>query len=365
MIHLEQVRSYKFHHKNGVLTQQVLWLDNLILTHSNSIIGKYWNNKDLNILQQTKGLPKNAFMKYRRLNWFVPETVYLPDRIKRIAETQAMVVLIEQARLNNVIQALKENTDIPRYTTSHDIKRLSDSLKKNPDATNFTQIFTKPIIKQARIDASTVDKGFSATTIVENKIVTIVKLPIISEPKVRKDWKRSEISFVILDYISKDFISIHSPVITSDGFTYPFTYNVPDQYPANTKIGMGIDWGVTTLVTMSIGSKNGVSKTHHTLNSKLVGKIERLRVNSETVKFMAQRLEILIKNNSKLKLVDKYHVLATERNRLDDKRKKLNKELAWLVATNVTKIAKLNNVNTIYVENLKTLVARRKRLKTQ
>ncbi|MFF1675400.1 hypothetical protein ACFVYG_05045 [Streptomyces sp. NPDC058256] len=80
----------------GVLGQWVGWLTVLVETMCTAVTEAHFNRSDLAQLASGRDrsgvrLPSNAWMALRTLGWAatVPEGLYVPDRVRRIAEEQA------------------------------------------------------------------------------------------------------------------------------------------------------------------------------------------------------------------------------------------------------------------------------------
>ncbi|WP_079085435.1 hypothetical protein [Streptomyces dysideae] len=80
----------------GVLAGRVGWLTALVESMCTSVTRAHWNRPDLAQLASGRDLsgvrlPSNAWMALRMLGWAatVPEGLYVPDRVRRVAEEQA------------------------------------------------------------------------------------------------------------------------------------------------------------------------------------------------------------------------------------------------------------------------------------
>ncbi|MGW0392330.1 hypothetical protein ACWDYJ_15845 [Streptomyces sp. NPDC003042] len=76
------------------------WLAGLVETMAAGVVRGHWSRSELTQLASGVGpsgerLPSNAWMALRTLGWTatVPEGLYVPDRVRRVAEEQAGRVL--------------------------------------------------------------------------------------------------------------------------------------------------------------------------------------------------------------------------------------------------------------------------------
>ena len=79
-----------------VLAERVGWLTSLVETLCTQVTSAHWNRADLARLASGRDcsgarLPSNAWMAVRTLGWgaVVPAGMYVPDRVRRVAEEQA------------------------------------------------------------------------------------------------------------------------------------------------------------------------------------------------------------------------------------------------------------------------------------
>lgn len=357
-----QYRSYKTHLKDTRTIERVGYLTSLVTDYANKILETYWNPESLSSITNLVKTPSQKFMVYRRLKWSVTTNAYLPDRVKRLGEAQAMMILVDQARLEQAYQAMRENEPVPKYTKTHDIKRLRKLIQRNPDATSITELYRKPVIRNIKLDAGLVDKQFYELVSSNERTITLsLKLPKIAIPEKRSDWERVTLAQTLPKIASTEHVRVGAPIITQKNITIPLEYEVPDQAPELTTRAIGVDWGITTIATISHGEyKHGellVDPTSYSvIADKYTSKLAQLNLHSDTLQRKITRLNKLIKGGSQ-ELVPLMHTLVRERELVNKKRVNLNQSLAWLVAQRIVQVAIQTQSTTIYVENLATLTA--------
>ncbi|MFD3930523.1 zinc ribbon domain-containing protein [Streptomyces sp. NPDC058614] len=397
-----------------VLSVRVGWLTALVGSMCTAVTRAHFNRSDLAQLASGRDrsgarLPSNAWMALRTLGWAVtvPEGLYVPDRVRRIAEEQAGRALRSVWWRVQVTDAVLTtwpagNSD-PLRRTAREWEALRAAC---PDGQNIaasvlrsrTRQITAFLTAHGRFPAdlcelevapgggrqvvlAAADKQLATLARCEDDparhAVLTVRLPVRPDPHARTDWHPVVIRFRLPPTIDAA-AALHAPTLRPRGGRLRLDVAHTTAVPTTRKDGhirsVAFDYGLNTLLTgETLALTGGTQPTVRTNAQPLffrtdgvLAKADRLRVLAEHLWSKAAHLQSLIDGRVASGLrpdphtTAKLHVLRTEHARVSRRRGQLNEQLAKAAACFMTDHALAAGASVIYLEDLRDMEARGK-----
>ncbi|MFI1333241.1 transposase [Streptomyces sp. NPDC020845] len=394
-----------------VLVERARWLAALVGSLATGVVQEHWNGGDLARLasgvdRSGAGLPSQGWMALRRLGWTVtiPERVYVPDRVVRIAQEQAGRVLRSAWWRAEITAALLATWPAdPARRTVAEWEALRAAL---PDggvvATGVLLARTRQIAAfQARHRRLPVDvteceqapggSGQVVLAAVDKQLAIIercpedsfrygvltVRLPTRSAPACRGDWHPVRIRFKLPPHVPATAVLCPPTLRVREGrllLDVPYALAAPKPERTGHRTAVAFDWGINTLLTggalhLSNETQPRVVSDGRPVYFRAAGvlaKADRLRILGEHICARIDRLRTLITSRHERGqrpsplLVAKLAVLSAERDRVARRRRRLNAALARAAARFMTDHATAAGATVIYLEDLRDIQARGK-----
>ncbi|MCX5127883.1 zinc ribbon domain-containing protein [Streptomyces sp. NBC_00347] len=329
--------------KAAALVERVGWLTTLVETMAAGVVGGHWSRAELAVLASGVArsggrLPSNAWMALRTLGWSaaVPAGLYVPDRVRRVAEEQAGRVLRSAEWRAALVDAVLETWPAGGDPMKRGMEEWAALRAACPQGTAVpASVFRSRTRQVARFLAAyrrlpaglceleaapgggrqvvlaAADKQLATLARCEDDparyAVLTVRLPVCPAPRTRCDWHPVRIRF---------------------------------------RLPPTIDNAVRA---------NGV-----------LAKADRLRILAEHLWTKAAHLETLLGGRRALGLhpdpaiVTKLAVVRTEHSRVSRRRRRLNAEIAKAAARFMVDHARAARASVIYLEDLRDMESRGK-----
>ncbi|WP_327108745.1 zinc ribbon domain-containing protein [Nonomuraea glycinis] len=416
-----------------VLAERVSWLAAVVRLMAAGVVAGRWNRADLDRLGSGVGLdgralPAKGWMAVRRLGWGadVPVGVYVSDRVRRCAEEEAARALRLALHRRAVLAAITETWPAdPGQRTDADWSALraaldaagvsggevpaalirsrtrqlrayldehgpspADLTGQNGQAGRAGQVdvveVEEPPVLPAQVLLAAADRQL---VILERVGATgarlRVQLPLGVRPATRRDWAWHVLPVSLPPQVPTD-AELRSPTLrVADGrvrVDLPFTMPVPYAPATGHTVAAGFDWGVTTLLTGTVGRlHNGrvegdgrpLIYDATTVNAKL----HRLRGHREALAAKRDHYATLqagltpsgtthhpARDAARYGEVAALHERADrEHTRVCARIRRLNNALSWSAARWAVDQAIALGASVIYLEDLATLEARGRR----
>ncbi|WP_406429357.1 transposase [Streptomyces sp. NBC_01589] len=397
----------------GVLAGRVGWLTALVETMCTEVTREHWNRPDLTQLargQDLSGvrLPSNAWMALRALGWHAtaPEGLYVPDRVRRIAEEQAGRVLRSawwRTQMTDAVLATwPAGPDPMRRTDAEwDVLRVAC-----PDGQGIAASVLRARTRQItafraqhgclpadiceleaapgggwQVVLSAADKQLTTLARCEEDparyAVLTVRLPVRPDPRTRADWHPVLIRFRLPPTIDVT-AALHMPTLRLRNGRLRLDVAHTSAAPKTRRDGhtrvVAFDYGLNTLLTggtltLSGGVQRDVLTDGRPVCFRVDGvlaKADRLRVLTEQIWAKAAHLQALIEGRAEHGrrpdplTAEKLAVLRTEHGRVSRRRTRLNEQLAKAAARFMVEHARAAQATVIYLEDLRDMEARGK-----
>ncbi len=195
-----------------------------------------------------------------------------------------------------------------------------------------------------------------------------VKLPSRPDPRSRRDWSWVRVALVLPPTVPAGAV-LHLPALRlvkgKLRAEVPFTRAVPAARRAGHQVALGVDWGISTLLsagttvlgpdgtTITTGGAGGQFRA-----AGVLAKLGRLRREGERLKAKTDHFERLSGGNPGHPLAGKAAVLREEVERVNARRSNLNDALAWSAARWTVDQAIAIGASAVYLEDLRSLEAR-------
>lgn len=395
----------------AVLVERAGWLAALVGSLAAGVVQEHWNGADLAQLASGAdrlgaSLPSQGWMALRRMGWAVtvPEGVYVPDRVVRIAQEQAGRVLRSawwRAEITTALLAawpadparrteaewgalraalpdggavatsvlLARTKQLAAFHTRH--RRLPTDMTECEQAPGTGgQVVLAAVDKQlATLDRCTEDPFHYG--------VLTLRLPVRAVPAARADWHPVRIRFRLPPHMPATAV-LCAPTLRVRHrrllLDVPYALAVPKPKRAGHRRAVAFDWGLNTLLTGGTLHLTDESQPRVLTDGKpvyfraggVLAKTGRLRILGEHIGDRIGRLRILITSREELGkraspwLVAKLAVLQAERDRVARRRARLNAALARAAARFMVDHAVATKASVIYLEDLRDMEARGK-----
>jgi Putative transposase DNA-binding domain len=391
-----------------LLAERVRSLAALIQELATAVVATRWNDRDLATLDSGvspdgRMLPAKGWMALRRLGWAAaaPEGVHVSDRVRRAAEEAAARALRSAVRRRAVVHAILESwpadpwqrTDA-EWTALH--KRLSQGVS-NAEIRNrtrqlrafrtdhggrlpvgLTELETVPRIPAQVVLAAGDKQLVTIEPTGPHAAVLRVQLPLTSRPTSLTQWAWHAIPLAVPEHVPA-CVSLCAPTLRLvEGrvrVDLPWRIPVPRAPRKGHAVALGLDWGVNTLLTGTVGkladtpTGSRVVTDGRMLRFATTGvsaKLHRLRGHRQTIATRRDHYARLLDGLPEdapagAALITKHEVLEVQHQRVCDRIRRLNHALAWAAARWAVNQAHALGASVIYVEDLANLEARGRR----
>jgi hypothetical protein len=392
-----------------MLIKRVGFLAALTRAMSISVVAAHWNDGDFGRLGSGVGpdgraLPAKGWMALRRLGWYASASgdVYVSDRVRRVAEEAAARELRLAVHRRAVVQAIltswpadpRQRTNIewaalrrrlPTGTTTAEIRnrtrqvRAFESKHQGRLPACLTDLEHPPAATSVQALLAAADKQF--VTIDRSSPYTVVlrvQLPLIPHPATRGDWAWHAIGFRLPGHVPVD-ADLCVPTLRLIGdrvrVDLPWRSGFPTVPRVGHAVALGLDWGVNTLLTGTVGKLAKTSSGCRVVTdgrrlrfdaTGISAKLRRLRGNREAVAARRDHYARLLGGSpatapNHATLTAKHAVLDVEHQRICARIRGLNHALAWAAARWAVDQAHVLGATVVYLEDLTTLEARGRR----
>jgi hypothetical protein len=391
------------------LAKRVGWAAGLIRQLAEGVVAACWSEADLDLLaggvdQAGRRLPAKGWMALRRLGWTAtaPAGVYVSDRVRRAAEEAAARALRLALRRRAIIMAVVASwpsdpyrrtetewaalrTRLPTGTTRVEIRNRTRQLRAWAGEhagrlpLGLTELEPPPrVAKQVLLAAA--DKQLVTMTRDSGQTARLrVQLPLTAASPSTADWAWHAIDLRLPPTVPAG-AALQAPTLrVADAnvrVDVPFTQPIPPAQADGHTVALGLDWGVNTLLTGSLGCLTADRRVYS--DGRRLGfdataasaKLQRLRRNRETVAARRDHHTAVLSglpssddgtDLQRQRLRRKLAVLQAEHERICDRIRHLNHALAWAAARWAVDQALALGASVIYLEDLATLEARGRR----
>ncbi|WKX11608.1 zinc ribbon domain-containing protein [Streptomyces sp. NL15-2K] len=398
-----------------VLAGRVGWLTALVESMCAEVTGARWNRPDLARLAcgrdlSGQRLPSNAWMALRMLGWAatVREGLYVPDRVRRVAEEQAGRALRSAWWRTQITDAVLATWPTgpdadPMRRTAGEWEALRAAC---PDGQGVAASVLRARTRQiaafhtthGRLPAglceleaapgggrqvvlAAADKQLATLARCEDDparyAVLTVRLPVRPDPRTRGDWHSVVIRFRLPPTIPVT-AALHAPTLRLRGGRLRLDVAHTTAVPTTRRDGhlraVAFDYGLNTLLTGgTLTLAGGTQPTVHTNGQPVffrpdgvLAKADRLRVLAEQLGAKVAHLQSLTDGRTASGLrpdpltAAKLAVLRTEHARVSKRRTRLNEQLARAAAHFMVGHARAARASVIYLEDLRDMEARGK-----
>ena len=375
---------------------RVGWLLDLITAAGAGLVSRLWQPATFDVLaagrdRQDRRLPAQGHVAAARLGWtpIYPDGVYVPSRVSRVVTAQVVATLRTLAYRDTAIAALSARfdpatgvvspptgpgDDVPSGFARGVRRQLAARLRRDGGAPagplRITEIQEPPRMA-AMAQLSAADQQLAQITVADRELVLTVKLPTCPAPAGRAQWRSVRLTATIPAHLyGRAITDWHLPTLVLDrrGLLWrcAATALVPAAALNSATVAVGVDWSPTTLGAAAIVAEGsgGLSSDYRgwTYDDRGLGiKLARLQAEGQLLHRKAARLTRLAATalpEVRAELQAKIAVLDEHRTAVGIKRGRINRELAFDFARQVTDYAAAAGAQVIAVENLTTLETR-------
>ncbi|MFL6191626.1 MAG: zinc ribbon domain-containing protein [Actinomycetes bacterium] len=388
-----------------VLVERVGFLAALTRAMSAAVVAAHWNDADLVTIGLAVGpdgraLPPNGWMALRRLGWGtgMPEGVYASDRVRRVAEEAAARALRSAAHRHQILGAIlaawpadpRRRTDagwvalrqrLPSGSSSAEVRSRTRQVRAwQADHAEWlpaclTELEAAPQTLGVVLLAAADKQLVTIERVGPNGAVLHLQLPLTKRPTSRSQWAWHAIPLHLPEYLPADADRcIPSLRVTGSRvrLDLPWRHTVPDAPGTGHAVALGLDWGVNTLLTGTIGKLASTPTGTRVVTdgrklrfdaTGISAKLHRLRGNREAIAARRDHYARLLGGLPATapdcaRLTTKHAVLEREHKRICARIRGLNHALAWAAARWAVDQAWALGATTIYLEDLAMLEAR-------
>ncbi|PBC48904.1 transposase [Rhodococcus sp. ACS1] len=375
---------------------RVGWLLDLIAAAGTELTARSWQPATFDVLaagldHAGRRLPAQGHVAAARLDWnpIYPDGVYVPSRVTRVVTAQVMATLRILAYRDTAITALSQRFDpatgtlapptepgewVPPGFARGVRRQLVARARREGGAMagrlRITDIQEPPqVAAMARLSAA--DRQLAQITATGRELVLTVKLPTCPAPAGRAQWRRVRLTAAIPAHLhGRAITDWHLPTVVLDrkGLLWrcAATELIPADDLGSATVAVGVDWSPSTLGAAAITTENsdGLSSDFRgfTYDDRGLGtKLARLQAEGQMLHRKAARLTRLAATappDVRTQLEAKVAVLNDHRTAVGVKRGKINRELGFHFARQVTDYAEAAGAQVIAVEDLTTLETR-------
>jgi IS605 OrfB family transposase len=381
------------------LASRIGWCAALVSGLAGALIASHWNAPDVDALAAGvdaagKPLPASAWMALRRLRWSasVPDGITVNDRIVRMAQEQAGRALRSarwRAELTSAVLAAwpadpgkrtKQEWEAVRgamtggaHLPSSVVKASTRQIVRFMNAEGhlprdlFVLQAAPPVARllllcacdrqQATIERHETDPG---------RALLRLQLPARPDPQCYRDWTWVACPVTLPPTIPAGAV-LHLPALRVAGdkirADLSFTHAVPAARRNGHTVGLGVDWGLNTLLSAgparlnADGTITALGSGAQYRAAGVLAKQHRLRRQGEQLHAKASHYDRLIAGNERHPLNARRTVLGEEICQVSDRRSNLNDALARSSARWVVDQAIAAGASVIYLEDLRSMEA--------
>lgn len=378
----------------GVVRERVEWLSNITRDITIRIVTERWNERDIAVLAagndgSGRRLPSSGHVALARLGWGVtpPDGVYVPSRVMRVATEHAARLLRAAVSRDAVIDGIAASWPV------NPVKRTPDEWGALWAAvpTGTTRAVVRNRTRQIAAYLATSDGTHpTSVTVLEGpprvsgqilfaaadqQLVTLqrdgrvgnltVKLPTVAHPTCRNDWEWVTLRVRIPGHVPADAV-IHTPTVRiADGqvcVDVPWTIHAPAVRRTGHARALGLDWGVNTLLTGTIGTlrvdrdaRERVITNGQPLTFNAAG------VSAKVMRLRTQRERLAAKRDQYTRLGTQTVLLervTVEHDRVAARLRNLGRSVSWAAAHWAVAHAVAHHATVIYIEDLTTMETR-------
>ncbi|TQC46774.1 transposase [Rhodococcus sp. WS4] len=374
---------------------RVGWLLDLITAAGGELVSRLWQPATFDVLaagcdRQDRRLPAQGHVAATRLGWtpHYPEGIYVPSRVTRVVTAQVMATLRTLAYRDNAIAALSARFDPatgvvapPTGSADHVSAGFARGVLRQLVACarvegsragrlRITDVQGPPqIAAMARLSAA--DRQLAQIAVTGRELVLTVKLPTSPAPAGRAQWRSIRLTAAIPEHLhGRAITDWHLPTLGLDRRGLLWRCAATELVPAldldSATMAVGVDWSPSTLGAAATATENpeGLLSDYRgwTYDDRGLGiKLARLQTEGQLLHRKAARLTQLAATAEpevRAQLEEKIAVLDAHRTAVGVKRGKINRELAFHFARQVTDYATDTQAQVIAVEDLTTLETR-------
>ena len=375
---------------------RVGWLLDLVTAAGAELMSRLWHPATFDVLAAGRDrhdhrLPTQGHVAAARLGWNprYPDGAYVPSRVSRVVTAQAMATLRTLAYRDTAIAALSTRFDpdtgvvappigsgdhvsagFARGVQRQLVARARSSGGAPAGRLRITEVQGPPQTSaMARLSAA--DRQLAQLAVTGDELVLTVKLPTCPTPAGRAQWRRVRLTAAVPAHLHGRAVSDwHLPTLVLDrrGLLWrcAATELVPEADLMDGAAAVGVDWSPSTLGAAAIAAEgpDGLSSDYlgWTYDDRGLGiKLARLQAEGQMLHRKAARLTRLAATappEVRARLETKIAVLNDHRTAVGVKRGKINRELAFHFARQVTDYAEAAGAQVIAVEDLTTLETR-------
>jgi len=390
------------------LAERVGWMAALAQQLADSIVTAHWTDGDLDALAAGvdaagRDLPSKGWMALRRLGWTasVAKGVSVSDRVCRTAEESAARTLRLALHRRLIVKAIlatwpkdpRKRTDaewatmralLAAGTTNTEVRNRTRQIRawaagRDGRLPAMLTELEAPPHSPAQVLLAAADKQLTTLSRTDEQTARLrVRLPLVAAPATTADWAWHVIDLRLPPTVPADAnlaaptLRVVDRAVRAD---VPFTQPIPTSRADGHVVGLGLDWGVNTLLTGSIGRLATGGGRLRVLSdgrrlrfdaTPITAKLQRLRRNRETVAARRDHYTSLLATlpatgPQATILQRKQQILDAEHQHLCNRIRRLNHNLAWAAARWATDQALALGATVIYLEDLATLEARGRR----
>ncbi|EKT81094.1 hypothetical protein JOJ86_001813 [Rhodococcus percolatus] len=377
---------------------RVGWLLDLIAAAGGELVSRLWQPVTFEVLAAGRDgagrrLPAQGHVAAARLGWnpHYPTGVYVPSRVTRVVTAQVMTSLRTLAYRDTAMTALSERFDpatgrIAPPTRAADwvpagfargLQRqlVAHSRRTDTDAVPAGRVRITDIQGPPRTSAmarlSAADRQLAQITAAGRELVLTVKLPTCPAPAGRAQWRRVRLTAAIPGHLQGRAVTDwHLPTLVLDRKGLLWRCAAAELVPVgdlgSATVAVGVDWSPSTLgaAATAASGPDGLSSDYRgvTYDDRGLGtKLARLQAEGQMLHRKAARLTRLAATappEVRAQLEAKIAVLNEHRTAVGVKRGKINRELGFHFARQVTDYAEAAGATVIAVEDLTTLETR-------
>ncbi|WP_009480488.1 zinc ribbon domain-containing protein [Rhodococcus sp. JVH1] len=374
---------------------RVGWLLDLIAAAGAELVSRLWKPATFDVLaagrdRQDRRLPAQGHVAAARLGWnpTYPDGVYVPSRVTRVVTAQVMATLRTLTHRDTAITALSHRFDPatgavawPTEPGDHvsagflrGVRRqLAARARGGGAPAGRLRISDVQGLPQTSAMAwlSAADRQLAQIAVTDRDLVLTVKLPTSPAPSGRAQWRRVRLTAAIPAHLhGRAVIDWHLPTLVLDRRGLLWRCAATEPVPADdldsATVAVGVDWSPSTLGAAALTADNpdGLVSDYRgfTYDDRGLGiKLARLQAEGQQLHRKAARLTQLAATappEVRAQLEEKIAVLDAHRKAVGIKRGKINRELAFHFARQVTDYAATAQAQLIAVEDLTTLETR-------
>ncbi|PBC59024.1 zinc ribbon domain-containing protein [Rhodococcus sp. ACPA1] len=375
---------------------RVGWLLDLIAAAGGELVSRLWHPATFDVLaagldRQDRRLPAQGHVAAARLGWapIYPAGVYVPSRVSRVVTAQVVATLRTLTYRDTAIMALSALFDPatgvvapPIGSGDHvsagfarGVQRQLVAFSRRSDGAQSTRLritdLQGPPQTSAMARLSAADRQLARITVADRELVLTVKLPTSPAPAGRAQWRRVRLTATIPKHLhGRAITDWHLPTLVLDHRGLLWRCAATELAPAADlmagTVAVGVDWSPSTLGAAAtvVEGPAGLSSDYRgwTYDDRGLGiKLARLQAEGQLLHRKAARLTRLAATapqEVRAQLEEKIAVLNEHREAVGVKRGKINRELSFHFARQVTDYAADAQAQVIAVEDLTTLETR-------